>query len=458
VTPIVAVVGRPNVGKSTLFNRLAGGSLAIVDDQPGVTRDRHYAIAHLYGRNVTLVDTGGFDPESDDPMQQGIARHVRAAIEEADVVLCVLDGSLPPTGADREAIGLLRRGNKPVVYAANKIDTPARLSEAADLYRLGVPELVAVSALHGRGTAELAQAIAELLPPFASAPEGEADGAPRVALIGKPNAGKSSLFNRLAGEERALVDARPGTTRDPVDTRIVAAGRPFVVVDTAGIRRRARVERGIELVSVLRAIKALERADVTVLMCDATEGVTEQDARLVGLATERRRAVVIGLNKMDAVPKGERRAVEAQAREATNFARWAPIMPLSAKTGAGVNDLMQQVGKAADELKRRVSTAELNRFFRTVLERQAPPTHHGRAPRIYYLTQAESSPPFFIAWASHPEDIKVSYQRFVENQIRHAFGFGSVPVTVHYRAREQTERSERRKAPARKGDKKRSEG
>jgi GTP-binding protein len=453
VIPIVAVVGRPNVGKSTLFNRLVGGSLAIVDDQPGVTRDRHYAVAHLYGRNVTLVDTGGFDPESDDPMQQGIARHVRAAIEEADVVLCILDGSMPPTAADREAIQLLRRGGKPVVYAANKIDTAARLSEAADLYRLGLPEVVAVSALHGRGTAELGQAIVALLPPFEDKPESAADGVPRVALIGKPNAGKSSLFNRLAGEERALVDSRPGTTRDPVDTQVVVGGRPFIVVDTAGIRRRARVERGLELVSVLRSIRALERADVTVLMCDAVEGVSEQDARLVGLATERRRAIVIGLNKMDAVPKERKKAVLEHARSELTFARWAPMIPLSAKTGQGVNDLMQKVGKAADELKRRVSTAELNRFFRDVLERHAPPTHHGRAPRIYYLTQVEASPPLFIAWASHPESIKVSYQRFVKNQIRSTFGFECVPVTVTYRARERE--TGRKAPPKRKGKGKR---
>jgi GTP-binding protein len=440
VTPIVAVVGRPNVGKSTLFNRLSGTSLAIVDDQPGVTRDRHYAIAHLFGRNVTLVDTGGFDPESDDPMQQGIARHVRAAIEEADVVLCVLDGSVPPTPADREAVALLRRSEKPVIYAANKIDTPARLSEAADLYRLGLKDLVAVSALHGRGTAELAEAIATRLPPLETESENANDGVPRVALIGKPNAGKSSLFNRLAGEERALVDARPGTTRDPVDTRVSVGGRPFIVVDTAGIRRRARVERGIELVSVMRSIRALERADVAVLMCDASEGVSEQDARLVGLATDRRRALVIGLNKMDTLPKAARTAAIEAARSELAFARWAPIIGLSAKTGLGVNELMQKVGTAADELKRRVSTSELNRFFRSVLERQAPPTHRGRAPRIYYLTQAESSPPLFIAWASFPESIKESYKRFVENQIRSAFGFDSVPVTVHYRARDRRNR------------------
>jgi len=363
--------------------------------------------------------------------------------------VCVLDGTLPLTPADREAVQLLRRGAKPVVYVANKVDTAAHVNDAADLYRLGVPEFVAVSALHGRGTAELGEAVAKRLPPIEHS-EPSSDDAPRIALIGKPNAGKSSLFNRLAGEERSLVDERPGTTRDPVDTRIVFGGRPFVLVDTAGIRRRARVERGLELVSVLRAIRVLERADVAVLLYDATEGMSEQDARLVGLATERRRALVIGMNKMDAVPKDKRRAVAEQARETLNFARWAPILPLSAKTGTGVSELMQKVSKASTELKRRISTAELNRFFAQVLERQPPPTHRGRAPRIYYLTQAEASPPLFIAMANYPDSIKPAYQRFVENQIRAAFGFDSVPVTVKYR--ERARNPDRARPPPRKGD------
>ena len=444
MTPIVAVVGRPNVGKSTLFNRLAGKSLAIVDDAPGITRDRHYAPAHVHGRNVTLVDTGGFDPESDDPMQQGIARHVRAALAEADVVVLVLDGSLPPTAADREAVALLRRGQKPVIYAANKVDTSARLPGTAELYELGLPEFVPVSALHGRGTAELAQAIAEQLPPLEDEEQSEDDQeTPRVALIGRPNAGKSSLFNRLSGSERSLVDARPGTTRDPVDSVVSMGGRSYVFIDTAGIRRRARVERGIELVSVLRSIKVLERANVAVLLCDASEGVSEQDARLLGLAAERRRAIVVGLNKIDTIPREERRAVVENARGVLAFARWAPILGISAKTGAGVPELMKTVAKAADDARRRIPTGELNRFFQQVLERQPPPTHKGRAPRVYYLTQAEASPPLFIAWASHPESIKVSYQRFVENQIRKAFGFEAVPVTVHYRARDRNENRRR---------------
>jgi GTP-binding protein len=264
-----------------------------VDDQPGVTRDRHYASAHVHGRNVTLVDTGGFDPESDDPMQQGIARHVHAAIAEADLIVCVLDGSLPPTAPDREAVALLRRAKTPVIYVANKVDTKEHVPASSELYELGIPELIAVSALHGRGTSELADAIARRLPPEPEQPEpseapADQPGIPRVALLGRPNAGKSSLFNRLAGSERSLVDARPGTTRDPVDAEIESHGQRFLVVDTAGIRRRARVERGIELVSVLAAIRSIERANVVILMCDAAAGVSEQDARLLGLCLERR--------------------------------------------------------------------------------------------------------------------------------------------------------------------------
>jgi GTP-binding protein len=434
MTPIVAVVGRPNVGKSTLFNRLVGQALAIVDDMPGVTRDRHYAPAHLFGRNVTLVDTGGFDLTSEDPMQQGIARQVQAAIDEADVIVCVLDGTSPPTQPDREAIDLLRRSKKPVIYVANKVDTRDREAASAELYELGVPELVLVSALHGRGTGQLAEAVAQHLPGAEDEAEKE-DDVPRVALLGRPNAGKSSLFNRLAGSERSLVDDKPGTTRDPVDSRISFGGREFVMVDTAGVRRRARVEQGLELVSVLRSIRAVERANVVVLLCDSTEGPAEQDARLLGLAIDRRRAVVVGLNKVDLMSREEKKRALENAQSSLHFARFAPIVEISAKTGYGVPELMSKVGKAADEMQRRVPTAELNRFFRDVLERQPPPTHQNRAPRIYYITQARVSPPLFVAVANYPENIKESYQRFVANQIRKAFGFESVPIKVEYRKR-----------------------
>ena len=440
---IVAVVGRPNVGKSTLFNRLVGKKLAIVDDQPGVTRDRHYAPAHVHGHNVTLIDTGGFDPTSDDPMQQGIARHVNAAIAEADVIVCVLDGSMSVTAPDREAIQLLRRSKKPVIYVANKVDTARHTAAANELYELGVPDIIAVSALHGRGTAELAQAIAKHLPKSsrgAEQAEGEDDEIiPRLALIGRPNAGKSSMFNRLTGSERALVDERPGTTRDPVDARIEADGRTFLIVDTAGIRKKARVERGIELISVLQAIRSIERAQVVILMCDAVLGVQEQDSRLLGMCLERRRAVIVGLNKADLQDKKEQAKSEEVARDELRFAGWVPIVHLSAKTGRGVKELLDLAARASKEFKRRIPTGELNRFFEGVLQKHPPPTSKGRAPRIFYITQAEAHPPRFVAMCNAPEYITEAYKRFVANQIRKAFDFRAVPITVEYRARKRNE-------------------
>lgn len=432
MNPIVAIVGRPNVGKSTLFNRLVGKGLAIVDDQPGVTRDRHYAEAHLSGRNVTLVDTGGFDPTSGDPMQAGIARHVEAAIEEADVVICVLDGSGPPTEPDRGAVELLRRSKKPVVYIANKVDAREHEHSLGPLYELGLPSLVAVSALHGRGTAELAQALLPLIPEHDASAD-EASDVPRIAIVGRPNAGKSSLFNRIVGEDRSLVDSRPGTTRDPVDERVEFEGRPFVIVDTAGVRRRSKVERGVELVSVLRAIRAIERAEVCILLCDGTEGVTDQDARLLGLCIERRRAVIVGLNKMDALDKAGQKRALTQAEDTLRFARFAQIVPISGMKGRNVGSLLRGAAAAAEEMHRRIPTAALNRFFEQVLEKRPPPTDGGLAPRIYYITQAETSPPVFVAMTNAPKHIKESYQRFVVNQIREVFGFKSVPVTVQYR-------------------------
>ncbi|MBI3207132.1 MAG: ribosome biogenesis GTPase Der [Polyangiaceae bacterium] len=438
--PVVAIVGRPNVGKSTLFNRLAGKRLAIVDDAPGVTRDRNYGDVHLGGRELVLIDTGGFDPTDEDPMRQGIARQVRAALAEADVVICVLDGSMSPTLADREAVKLLRRSEKPVLFVANKSDDRHKAMVANELYEMGVPSLIPVSALHGRGTAELIAALGAVLPP--GDPEGEpsADGgAIRVAIVGRPNAGKSSLVNRLAKSERSLVDDRPGTTRDPVDTRIEIDGQAFIVVDTAGIRRRAKVERGVEAASVIRAIRSMERAQVVVLLCEATEGIAEQDARLMGLVAERGRAVVIGLNKTDLLDKAGRKRAEEQVRDSLRFAPWAPLVQVSAKNGWGVQDLMRTVRKAAEEFDRRVTTGELNRFFATVLEHRTPPTHKGRAPRIYFITQARSSPPVFVAVSNAPEHIKESYKRYVINQIRKTFGFECVPIELVFRGRGKRE-------------------
>ncbi len=438
--PIVAIVGRPNVGKSTLFNRLTQRPLAIVFDEPGITRDRHYADAHMHGRDLVLVDTGGFDPESDDPMGIGIANHVRAAITEADVVLMVLDGSAPPTEADRQAIRLLRHSNKPVIYVGNKVDRPIGDTLMLELYELGISRILPVSALHGRGMAEMMAAVVAEMAPHVAVTEANEGGGPRVAFVGRPNAGKSSLLNHLAGGERSLVDDRPGTTRDPVDCPITYEGSPFLLVDTAGMRRRARVEEGVESASVIRSIRAMERAEVAVLVCDASAEVAEQDARLLGLCLDRGRALVIALNKVDLINSATRKKVEAQARDALRFAPWAPVVVISAKTGLGVPKLMATITKAAKEFTLRIPTGELNRFFDKVLATRQPPTSGGKAPRIYYLTQAQSAPPVFVAMTSAPDSVAESYRRFVSNQIRQEFGFEAVPVLIRWRARRRTTR------------------
>ena len=443
--PLVALVGRPNVGKSTLFNRLAGKKLAIVHDEPGVTRDRHYADTHLQGRNLTLIDTGGFDPEDVDPMRQGIARHVEGAIGEADVIVCVLDALTPPTEADRAAVDLLRRSSKPVVYFANRADNQAFELQAQELHRLGIDPLICGSALHGRSIAQLEAAMVDRLPAIEKQEEDEEDGSgriPRIALLGRPNAGKSSLLNALSGQERSLVDNRPGTTRDPIDAHLCFKGKDYVFVDTAGIRRKAKVHHAVESASVMRSIRCIGRADIVVLMCDANEEVAEQDARLLSLAVERGRAVIVGLNKMDLIEESQRKSAEEQARDIIHFASWVPFIRMSAKTHTGLGKLMHAIDRAHIEFSRRVTTSELNRFFDEVLERRPPPTKGGKAPRLYYVTQAETRPPVFVAMCNLPESLQESYRRFVINQLRDAFGFQAVPVKVRYRPRRRRERED----------------
>jgi GTP-binding protein len=382
--PVVAIVGRPNVGKSTLFNRLVGQRLAIVEDRPGVTRDRHYADADILGREVVVIDTGGFDPDSDDPMQEGITHGVRLALEEADVVVCVLDATVAvPAPADREAVRLLRRSDKPVLFCANKADSPSRQQEAMTLYELGMERLFPISAQHALGLGDLEEALHAALPPrrrggALDVPE----GTPRLAICGRPNAGKSSLINRVLGEDRQLVDHRPGTTVDAIDTLIEGnalgeEGQPFVLIDTAGIRRKRSVAKGpgYEGLSVMKAIRSMERADGVILMVDGAEGVAEQDARLAGLALDRGRALTIGLNKMDLMKGEERKAAIRRAREVLAFVPWAPLVPLSAKTGRATRKLMQTALRGLVEHQKRIGTAEMNRFFEEVLERHPPPVH-----------------------------------------------------------------------------------
>jgi len=439
-TPTVAIVGRPNVGKSTLFNRLARRRLAIVHDEPGVTRDRNYADTSAFGRDYTLVDTGGFDPDSDDPMKSGITRHIKAAIAEADVIVFVTDAMVPLTPADRVAVALLRETEKPVLFAANKADSPAKDADAFEVYRLGVDHVFPISSLHGRGIAELEGAVVGALPKMRTRAEGdEAESfVPRVSLVGKPNAGKSSLMNRILGEDRMLVDDRPGTTRDAIDALVERGGKPYIFVDTAGLRRKGKVTKAsdeIEFASVHSAVKAMERSSVVVLLCDAKEGVAEQDAKILGLANDRMRGMVIALNKTDLLDKDELKKSEEAARDKISFAPFVPVVHTSAKTGRGLGELFDTIAKVSESFHRRIGTGELNRFFEQVLETRPPPTSGGRAPRLYYITQAETSPPVFVVLASSPEAVHFSYQRFVVNQLRQHFGFDGVPIRVVYRER-----------------------
>ncbi|MBX3225099.1 MAG: ribosome biogenesis GTPase Der [Labilithrix sp.] len=443
--PLVAVVGRPNVGKSTLFNRLARRRLAIVHDEPGVTRDRHYVDTSAFGRDYVLIDTGGFDPDSDDPMKSGIARHVKAAIEEADVIVFISDAAVPLTSADRVAVKLLRKSDKPVIYAANKADSPKLDADAFEVYRLGVDQVYPISALHGRGIGELEAAIVAAMPEKRAVTDDRDERVPRITIAGKPNAGKSSLTNRILGEDRMLVDSRPGTTRDAIDALVERDGKKYIFVDTAGVRRKGKVTKAsdvVESASVGAAIAAMERSSVVVLLADAKEGVAEQDAKILGLANDRGRGMIIALNKIDLLSKSEVAKSEEAARDKISFAPFVPVVHVSAKTGRGLPSLFSTIEKVSHAFHTRVPTGELNRFFETVLQTRPPPTSGGRAPRLYYITQAETSPPLFVVISSSPESVHFSYQRFVANQLRKHFGFEGVPIRVVYRDKRRGKKKE----------------
>ncbi len=387
--PLVAVVGRPNVGKSTLFNRLARKKLAIVHDEPGVTRDRHYADTHAFGHEYTLVDTGGFDPEDDDPMRSGIARHVKAAIAEADVIVFVTDATLPLTAADKAAIALLRRTSKPVFYAANKADSARIDAEAYELFGEGIKKMYPVSALHGRGLAELE---GDVVAAFGErAPAADTDSLTRISIVGRPNAGKSSLMNRLLGEERMMVDPRPGTTRDAIDAVVTRGDETYVFVDTAGIRKKGKVTKSedeVESLSVLSSIRSIESSSVVVLLVDANEGVAEQDAKILGLADDRGRAMIIALNKCDLLEKDAKKRAVDLAREKISFAPFVPVVEISAKTGRGMNELFATVSAVSTAYHKRIGTGELNRFFAEVLETRPPPTQGGKTTTAAALALA----------------------------------------------------------------------
>lgn len=440
--PVVAIVGRPNAGKSTLFNRLVRAPRAIVDRQPGVTRDRNVTPARWDNRVVLLVDTGGYEEVDGSTLAASVRAQAMLAADEADAVIAVLDGREGLNPADRDLMQRLRRLRKPVLYAVNKLDTPARDDEAADFFALGLAEVFPISATHGRGIADLMDRLVAQLPEAPGTVEAVGRGAVRLAIVGRPNVGKSSLLNRIVGYERAIVDARPGTTRDALDTPFRYREQPYVLVDTAGIRRRPRVHAHVERASVVRALRALERAEVAILVIDATEGMTDQDARLAGYAWERGRALLFAVNKWDAVPRAERnrRHFLRTLRETYATLADVPAVPLSALSGAHVGDLFPALEQLVAAHRRHVRTVELNEVLAGATRAQAPRSLHGKPPRFYYATQTALAPPTFTIFSSHPELVQTAYERYLANTFRTAFHLQGTPIRLRFQARRPTRR------------------
>jgi GTP-binding protein len=432
--PVIAIVGRPNVGKSSLFNRLVGRRQALVRDVPGVTRDRLYGQMELERWRATVVDTGGFDPSSREPLVEGVRRQVLAAVGEADLVLMVVDAREGVTALD-EAIGaILRRSGRPVVLVANKVDSAGQEPGLGELYRLGLGVPIPVSAEHGRGVAEMLEAVRARAPGPESPPASAAEAPVRVTIIGRPNVGKSSLVNAILGTERVLVHATPGTTRDAVDTELVYRDRPYVLIDTAGIRRKGRVSEPLEKLAVVMALKGLERSQVAVLVLDASEGLTAQDAHIGGYADAAGRASVIVVNKWDLVPPGTVRRAEVveQIRERLPFLDYAPICFTSATKAAGVGDLFDAIDVVAREARRRVPAGAATETLRQALARR-PFSVAGVPLTLQSADQVATGPPTFALRVNRPRDVHFSYARYLVNALRQAHGFAGSPIRLAFR-------------------------
>jgi GTPase len=494
--PIVAVVGRPNVGKSTLFNRIVGVRHAVVEDRARTTRDRLYAAAEWNGRRFVVVDTGGLEVRPGDVIEEKVQQQARLAIEEADVIVLVVDAAAGETPGDMEAAATLRRSTAPVLVAVNKADNEKRELEGAEFHRLGWEETYAISALHGRGTGDLMDAIVWALPPESLEelerkrreaeqdeladllaeglpPPGPQDGQegeegsdaaeagddgqdghePRVAIVGRPNVGKSSLLNALLGEERSIVSDIPGTTRDAIDTHLEWNGRPLRLVDTAGLRRRGKIASGpaADRFSALRALRAIGRADVCVLVLDAPEGLTAQDAHVAGYVVDEGVGLVVAINKWDLVEKDEHTYDEyvARLRRDAPFLNVAPVITISALSGQRVGRVLDAAVEISTRRRRRVTTAALNKVITDAAFRQPPPPVKGRRPRLYYGTQAAIEPPTFVVFASDADAIHFSYRRYLENRLRDAFDFEGTPLRLIFRERSRIDLGPRRGRGAR---------
>lgn len=439
--PVVAIVGRPNVGKSTLFNKLVGARLSIVDDTPGVTRDRIYGDCEWGGRTLLLVDTGGIEPYSDDIILKQMRRQAQLAIDSADVIILVTDVRSGVVSTDREVASMLQKSGKPIVLCVNKCDTVGEPpAEYYEFYNLGLGDPIAVSSVHGMGTGDLLDAVCEYLPPAEE--NKEEDDTVKVAVIGKPNVGKSSLVNAILGEDRMIVSDIAGTTRDATDSYVENKYGKFVFIDTAGLRRKSRVYDSIEKYSVIRARMAVERAQVCVIMIDAVEGFTEQDSKVAGIAHDLGKACIIAVNKWDAVEK-DGKTMDSYRKKLMNdfsFMSYAPIIFISAKTGLRLDRLFELIKYVDDQNAMRISTGRLNDLLADATARVQPPTDKGRRLKIFYMTQASTRPPTFVCFVNRKDLFHYSYQRYIDNQIRSVFGLEGTPTRMIIRERESNKK------------------
>ncbi|MBQ3913210.1 MAG: ribosome biogenesis GTPase Der [Lachnospiraceae bacterium] len=438
--PIVAIVGRPNVGKSTLFNALAGEQLSIVKDYPGITRDRLYADATWLDRSFTIIDTGGIEPDSSDAILKSMREQAEIAIDTADVIVFLVDVRQGLVDADFKVADMLRRSQKPVVLTVNKVDNFKQLeADVYEFYNLGLGDPIAVSSSNKQGFGELLDELVKYFPPEDE--QGEEDERPRIAVVGKPNVGKSSLINRLLGENRCIVSDVAGTTRDSIDTIVEHEGKEYIFVDTAGLRRKNKIKEELEKYMIVRTVSAVEKADVVILMIDATEGITEQDAKIVGIAHERGRGIIIAVNKWDAIEKDDKTMYRFRDKivQTLSFIPYAEILYISAATGQRVSKLFESIEVVIQNQNLRVKTGVLNEIMAEAVVLQQPPTDKGKRLKLYYITQVSVKPPTFVIFCNDKELFHFSYQRYIENKIREAFGFSGTSIRILIRERSEKE-------------------
>ncbi|MFH1758529.1 MAG: ribosome biogenesis GTPase Der [Pseudomonadota bacterium] len=434
--PIIAIVGRPNVGKSTLFNRLVKRRKAIVEDEPGVTRDRNYAEALYEDHPFLLIDTGGFEPASKEYIPQQVHEQAEVAIQEADLVLFLMDGKEGLNPADIDVAHYLRKVAKPVFYVVNKIDGERQEENVIDFYQLGIPALYSISAEHGRGVADLMDGVLKILP-SAPLPEKREEGEIRVALVGRPNVGKSSLLNKLIGRPRAVVDSTPGTTRDAIDTPLKREGRKYIFIDTAGIRRKSRVSKRLEKYMTIRALRSLERCNVAMLLLDGFEGLTDQDARIAEFAEENGRALILVVNKWDLVVKdtSTQEQYKKRIRKEIKTLDYLPILFISALTGQRVSKIFATIDAVISEYRKRIATAGLNQWLQETVRSNPPPLAGSRSVKLYYISQVSTGPPTFVLFTNEPRGITESYLRYLMRQLREKYGFAGTPLRIILRRR-----------------------